>query len=266
MDTFKYQSMLTRNAMPARPQFSIIIACKNPGPQLARAAESVWDQTDTSNELVVVDGASTDGTRDWLETHGARLGGFLSEPDRGVYEAMNKGARLAHGEWLLFLGADDRLASTNTLAEVHQIAAAIPEARWLCGSASYADGRVWPAPVRPNVRYRNFLHHQAAFYHRSLFERFQYDETLRIQADYDLNLRLWCAGIRPVPLPVRVAICSAGGLSDGGHWANYREEIAVRHRYFPAWRCAVWDAGSVARWLRKRIVRSSPHAQGSFCL
>ena len=255
MDTFEYQTMLARNAMPARPQFSIIIVCKNPGPQLARAAESVWAQTETSSELVIVDGASTDGSRDWLEAHRARLGGFLSEPDSGVYEAMNKGIRLSGGEWLLFLGADDRLASANTLAEVLKSASSAPNNRWLCGSASYADGRVWPAPERPNVYYRNFLHHQAAFYHRSLFERFRYDEALHIQADYDLNLQLWCAGIRPEPLPVRVAICGTGGLSDRGRWANYREEIAVRHRHFPAWQFAGWDAFSVLRFLRKKLIR-----------
>ena len=58
------------------------------------------------------------------------------------------------------------------------------------------------------------------------------------------------------PLPLRIAACGVRGLSDAGRWRGYHEEIAVRHRYFPAWRCALWDALSVVRYVRKKIVRS----------
>ena len=247
--------MLDADAMPTPPQVSVIVTCKNPGPALSPALESLWAQQEPAPEIVVVDGASTDGTREWLEERRPRLGALLSESDHGVYEAMNKGAQLARGPWVLFLGADDRLASPDVLARAGATLAKAGDSLLFAGEAAYADGRIWPAPAEPNVRYRNFLHHQATFYHRSLFERFRYDETLRIQADYDLNLRLWYAGIRPQPLPMQVAICGPGGLSDGGRWANYREEIAIRHRHFPDWQCAGWDTLSVLRFLRKTLIR-----------
>jgi len=240
--------------MPApAPFFSIILVCRNPGPRLQAALESVWTQRGTEIETVVIDGASTDGTAAWLEARRDRLGAWLSEPDTGVYQAMNKGVQQARGRWLLFLGADDVLAGPQVLDHVR---AAIGETAGglFCGEAAYADGRIWRAPVNPRVRYRNFLHHQACFYHRSVFARSAFDEALTLQADYDFNLRLWQAGVRPQPLALRVAVCATGGLSDAGRWTNYREEIAVRHRHFPAWQCWGWDLASVARFLRKQFV------------
>ena len=236
------------------PTFSVIIACRNPGQKIRDALQSVIIQREVSFEVVVVDGDSRDGTAAWMAEQQSPNIIILSEPDHGVYEAMNKGVKLAQGSWLLFLGADDRLADPSVLAKVQDAIGKAGEGVF-CGEAEYSDGRIWPAPTQPKPSHRNFLHHQATFYHRSLFQRFRYDETLHIQADYDLNLRLWLAAVRPKPLPIRVARCQAGGLSDGGHWANYREEIVIRHRYFPLLRCVLWDAGSFVRYLRKRMVR-----------
>jgi putative colanic acid biosynthesis glycosyltransferase len=236
------------------PLLTVIVACRNPGERLRAALASVWAQQPAPPELVVADGASTDGTRDWLEQNRARISTLIAEPDHGVYDAMNKGVAAARGDWVLFLGADDRLAGDRVLAEA---------AHWLgktsagvaAGEAAYADGRVYQLAMRPRVLARNFIHHQAAFYRRSLFaENGGFDTSLAIMGDYDLNLRLWKNRVAFRPLPLRIATCGTGGLSDAGRWAGYAEEIRVRHRHFPAWRCWPWDAGSVARWLRKRLL------------
>jgi glycosyltransferase involved in cell wall biosynthesis len=240
--------------MSPLPLLTVVVACRNPGARLRAALESVWAQQPAAPELVVIDGASTDGTREWLEQNRARIAVLVSEPDRGVYDAMNKGVAAARGEWVLFLGADDQLAGDRVLAEA---------SHWLgktsagvaAGEATYADGRIYQLAVRPNVLARNFVHHQAAFYRRSLFaENGGFDASLAIMGDYDLNLRLWKSRVAFRPLPLRIATCGTGGLSDAGRWAGYAEEIRVRHRHHPAWRCWLWDAGSIARWLRKRLL------------
>lgn len=248
--------MLPPNAMSApAPLFSVIVACKNPGPRLQAALASVWAQRGASCEAVVIDGGSRDGTREWLESRRAELGAFVSESDAGVYDAMNKGVARARGAWLLFLGADDRLAGNDVLARVADRLGASP-AEVGCGRARFEDGRWYAAAAARAAIRRNFLHHQAAFYRRELFgQHGGFDPGLRIMGDYDFNLRLLRRGVRFATWPVHVADCAAGGLSDGGSWQGYREEIAVRHRHFPAWRCWLWNLGSIARYVRKSAVR-----------
>jgi hypothetical protein len=96
--------------MSAAPSVSVIVVTKNPGSRLSAALESVWAQRHVTLELIVIDGASTDGTREFLERHRDRIAVLVSEPDAGVYDAMNKGIARATGDWIYFLGGDDRLA------------------------------------------------------------------------------------------------------------------------------------------------------------
>lgn len=205
----------------------------------------------------MIDGASTDGTAAWLQARRDRIATLISEPDEGVYFAMNKGIAHARGEWLYFLGADDRLSGDRVLSEtVNWMRKS--ESGVVCGEAAYDDGRIYKLRSRPNTIARNFVHHQAAFYRRTLFaENGDFDTSLRVMADYDFNLRIWKSRVRFKPLPLRIAACGIAGLSDGGGWHGYREEITVRRRYFPAARCWWWDALSITRYLRKKIVRSA---------
>lgn len=255
MDTPGRWALVFPNAMSAAPLVSLIVVCRNPGPALRAALASVRAQT-AAAEVIVIDGASTDGTAAWLEKQRKHLAALVSEPDGGVYDAMNKGVALARGEWILFLGADDRLAADGVLAEA---------ARWLtrtdagvaAGEIAYTDGRVYRMRSRVNPRARNFVHHQGAFYRRQLFaEQGGFDPTFAVMADYELNLRLWKRRVAFKPVPLRIAVCGAGGLSDRGAWRGYREEIAVRHRYYSPLRCLGWDALSVVRYARKKIVRT----------
>jgi glycosyltransferase involved in cell wall biosynthesis len=259
VDTTHYNPKLTPNAMPALPPpISIILVCKNPGPRLAEALESFLSQRDLSPELIVIDGASTDGTVAWLEQHRARLAHFSSAPDTGVYDAMNRAVALARGEWILFLGADDCLTAPEVLALAAILLARTP-ADIAAGEAAYTDGRIYTFDPDANPCARNFIHHQAAFYRRALFAAHgAFDPSYTLLADYEFNLRLHRAGARFASLPLRLAICGIGGLSDAGNWRTYREEIAIRHRYFPLARSALWDALSVVRFIRKKIVRRRP--------
>jgi len=248
--------MLGAKAMPApTPIISVIVVCKNPGPRLPAALGSIWDQRPVPAELIVVDGGSTDGTREWLESQRSRIATLISEPDRGVYDAMNKGLAAAHGDWVLFLGADDRLAGETVLGEaIHWMGE--NKADVAIGEAAYDDGRIYQLGPRVNPVARNFVHHQAAFYRRKLFhEHGCFDPSLAIMADYEFNLRLWKKHAGFKSLPLCIATCGSGGLSDAGRWHGYGEEIRVRHRYFSWWHCLPWDTLSVLRFFRKKLVR-----------
>lgn len=241
---------------------SVVVVCKDPGPSLHASLESVWSQREVDLELIVIDGASRDGTSQWLEAQRARLAVLRSERDTGVYDAMNKGVAATRGDWVLFLGADDRLATDTVL---HQIADTLAntEAQVVVGEVRYDDGRVYRLGPRAHPVARNFMHHQGTLYRRGVFAKYgRFDPALSIMADYDFNLRLWKAKVRFVSLPLLLARCGSGGLSDAGGWRGYREEITVRHRHFPFASCLFWDAISFVRFLRKKAVRAWPFRHG----
>lgn len=241
--------------MSAAPTFSVILVCKNPGRALAAAVASVEHQQDCAAELIVIDGGSTDGTVPWLEARRSNFGMLVSEPDAGIYDAMNKGVGHARGAWVYFLGADDQLASDTVLRDVAAFARTTPAAV-LAGEAEFADGRRYAFSPAARWIVRNSLHHQAAFYRRTLFrDHGAFDTSLRIMGDYDFNVRLQQAGVPFASMPLRVARCGSNGVSDSGRWRGYREEITVRHRHFSALRCSVWDVASAARFLRKKSLR-----------
>jgi putative colanic acid biosynthesis glycosyltransferase len=241
--------------MSAAPTLSVIVVCLNPGSRLAAALASVWEQRHVHAELIVIDGGSNDGTVAWLEAQRSRLAAFVSEPDGGVYDAMNKGIARARGEWVYFLGADDRLAGDMVLSETVNWMKKT-EAGVVVGEAAFDDGRIYKLRSQVNAVARNFVHHQGAFYRRSLFEENgAFDPAFAVQADYEFNVRLWKSRVRFKPIPLRIAACGVGGISDGGGWRVYREEIAVRHRYFSLVRALPWDMLSLVRYARKQFVR-----------
>ena len=245
------------------PLISVIVVCKDPGLRLRDALASVWAQhISPLPELIVVDGGSEDGSRVWLASQRSRLATLIMEPDKGVYDAMNKGLAAAHGEWVFFLGADDRFFHDAVLNRT-QSALKQSTSGIVVGEIAYEDGRVYSLPAKPKPIERNFVHHQGAFYRRTLFAEYgTFDPSLAVMGDYDFNLRLWKKKVAFTALPLRTTVCGGGGLSDSGKWRGYGEEITVRHRHFPAWQCWLWDLGAVVRFIRKKSVRPAPRANG----
>ena len=108
---------IIKTPVPGFPLVSIITVVKNGEASLTRAIEGVKGQTYPNREHIVIDGGSTDGTLDILNAH-HEVDLWISEPDRGIYDAMDKGIDLSRGTWLYFLGVDDVLNSPGTLASV----------------------------------------------------------------------------------------------------------------------------------------------------
>jgi glycosyltransferase involved in cell wall biosynthesis len=164
-------------------------------------------------EILVIDGGSTDGTPDMLRAHGDRLR-WISEPDNGVYDAMNKGVARARGRWLLFLGAGDRLRP-GVLARV---APRLPRntLAFVYGNALMHDkGVVWDGPWTPEkFRTRNICH-QAIFYGRAVFSLLgKYDTRFRVLADYEMNMRCFAEKrVRKIFIDEVISDYEGGGFS-----------------------------------------------------
>lgn len=195
--------------MSPEPLVSIVTPCLNPGERLARCLDSVAAQTYPHVEHVVVDGGSTDGTVELLRERGVR---FVSEPDDGQAQAINKGFRIANGDWLGWLNADDQL--TPRSAELAMAAAArSPSAGWIYGRCEIREGSehsIYEPPARigrRTLRERNLLAQPGTLVARWALDRVgPLDEQFDLVMDFDLWLRLLAAGVPLVYVPEVLAI------------------------------------------------------------
>ena len=238
----------------ARPTFTVVTATFNNGHLLPKCLESVAAQQGVSVEQVVIDGGSSDGTAALLRAWEDRLGAWVSERDSGIAEAMNKGIERAHGEWLLFLHADDVLDSPHSLAGV------LPELESSGADIVGFPIRYGAAPgrvVHPRggtawLRLKTGLLHQGTFIRRRVFDRVGvHDTSLKIAMDYDFFLRAWLAGVRiatrPGPIPSRM---SDGGVSSRRDWPALSRRLAEERRIHLSHARGPWQrAGYAAYWL-----------------
>ena len=181
------------------PTISIVMAVFGEAGVLDASLDRLAAQTYRDVDLVVIDGGSTDGTRDLLERRSASIGYWVSEPARGIYHAWNKGLAAARGDWITFMGADDQYATPDSLAWVAEALAGVdPGVSIAYGRLDLvaADGRVlrhlgepWPA-IRAGFRQSMTIPHPAAFYRASFFaDNGGFDESFRIVGDYEIMLR-----------------------------------------------------------------------------
>jgi glycosyltransferase involved in cell wall biosynthesis len=181
-------------------QFYIVVAVLNGQNYLERCLNSVLEQQYSNRKLIVIDGGSTDGTVEIIKKYQADLVWWVSEPDQGIYDAWNKALPHIENGWVLFLGADDILYSSDVLtlaADLLQFAD--PAIRVAYGRVSVVDEQDKPLAMKGvswKVAGKSFtsimtLPHQGVFHHSSLFQKVgNFNSELKIAGDYDLLLRV----------------------------------------------------------------------------
>jgi glycosyltransferase involved in cell wall biosynthesis len=186
--------MQTADGNTSLPLVTVITAVFNGERFLAGCIESVLNQTYPNLEHIVLDGGSSDGTIDILRKYNDRIAFWKSEPDRGIYDAWNKGLREAQGDWICFLGADDEFLP-DAISTYMDLAKENPSAEFLSSriQISYSTGN--KRTVGEPWKWRRFSRfmcscHVGSMHRRSLFDRLgKYDISYRTVADYEFLLR-----------------------------------------------------------------------------
>lgn len=202
-------------------KISIITVCKNTKETLQETFESIFSQTYQNFELVVIDGGSTDGTLDIIEKNRDKIACFVSEPDTGVYNAMNKGIKAATGDILYFLNANDSLCDNDVFKKIVPYFQGEGNLDLLYGNIKYTrDKNVCGICKHNDFRSvltfldRNICH-QAIFYNSQVFKKYgPYDETYKIFADYEYNVKLFVKHrIKAKYIDLFIACFETDGLS-----------------------------------------------------
>lgn len=187
-------------------------------------------------EWVVIDGASTDGTVSIAKSFSSAPLLLISEPDAGIYNAMNKGVAKARGDYLFFLNSDDSLCDSYVLADVARYLEAHQLVELLYGNVIYSwpDRRVLRtfAHINEDTLLLEDLCHQAVFAKRDLFERIGgFNERFSINADYDWLIRVFRDGIHRRRISREIAVFTVGGAHTKNLSKLAEERREVRLQY-----------------------------------
>lgn len=222
------------------PKFSIITVCYNAEATLEDTIQSVISQTYHHVEYIIVDGASKDRTMDIVNRYRDRIAVVVSEPDKGLYDAMNKGIRLATGNYLCFLNAGDSFHEDDTLQQmVHSIhTLQLPDV--LYGETELVDHeghflRMRRLQAPEHLTWKSFRQgmlvcHQAFFPRRDLV--MPYDLRYRFSADFD-----WCIKIMKKSKVLHNTHLTlidylAEGMTTRNHQASLKERFRIMARHY----------------------------------
>lgn len=238
--------------------FSIIICTHNSKDKLPKTLDSIWGQDFSDFEVVVVDGASADGTVEILKEYEKKFSGrlrWISEPDSGIYNAMNKGARLAEGDFLNVVGAGDWM-EPGALKAVGDWIKGNPQA-----SAVYGRTRIWSEDLKESRIFQSLvedlpfqpMQHPALYYRCNCHEKFGfYDESYAIAADYLFCLKVFWAGrTRAERIDPVVVNFVLDGVSSQKKWRCRRETWRARREM--GLRSNLWFdlKNEIKHWIKK---------------
>ncbi|MDD3021036.1 MAG: glycosyltransferase family 2 protein [Alphaproteobacteria bacterium] len=193
---------------------SIITITFNNRTGLKKTAQSILSQTCTDYEWIIIDGASTDGTQDDFPLY--KTAQITSEPDHGIYDAMNKGIKAATGKYIIFMNAGDQFATPEILQSVSEETAG--QFFDLVYGDSYEEQEqeipfYKSAKPATSIHHGLFTHHQSIFYNRLSLEDLRYDTKYKIAADYDLTLRFLQRHDQSLYIAEPICIYEGGGIS-----------------------------------------------------
>jgi glycosyltransferase involved in cell wall biosynthesis len=215
---------------------SIVTVCFNSAKTIRRALESIRQQTYSQIEVIIIDGASTDDTVKIASEYKDLLITIVSEKDKGIYDAMNKGVSLASGDVVYFLNSDDELIGASIIADAVSQFQLNGTLDMLYGDVVLRTPDSDHYRTHHHINKKNVLHtgicHQAIFARRSLFDKTNgFNLNFRIYADFDWIIRVFRANFSIKYFPRMVSVFHSGGASMADEKYNLQERLMVQHQY-----------------------------------
>ena len=207
------------------PKFSVITVTYNAEKVLEDTIQSVIAQTYHHVEYIIVDGASKDGTLSIIDRYRPRIHTVVSEPDKGLYDAMNKGVRMCSGEWVIFMNAGDLFASDDVLQLVFG-----KKQQWEA-DIIYGDvvknGEVKQAPANYYLYHRMIFCHQSVFVRRSCLLDIPFDTRHKLSADLKFFIEQYQRHARFMHIGIPISIFDTSGVSNSQRSKGLYDNIRV---------------------------------------
>ncbi|MDD3254370.1 MAG: glycosyltransferase family 2 protein [Parabacteroides sp.] len=217
------------------PKISIITATYNSEKTLSETIESILKQTYKNIEYIIIDGNSKDSTINIIQKYEKQFEGklkWISEPDKGIYDAWNKGIAISTGEWICFIGSDDTFYP-SALQEYINLIIENPESNFISSKIRFVDknmntikiiGKPWSKKMLSYC----VIAHPGSMHSRSLFNKYgNYSLEYNIASDYDFLLRCY-NDIHYSFLPQTTVNMKDGGVSNTNVWLAFKEVRKIK--------------------------------------
>lgn len=247
-------------------KITIITVCYNAESVIEDTIRSILGQTYSNVEFIVIDGGSKDATISIINKYYNRISKVLSEPDNGIYDAMNKGIALATGDYINFMNAGDTFYSDNVLVKVAEKTCGIDV---LFGDkAIVKDGVVYRDRAKPFYEHLP-LHHSMGFNHQCTFvktelaKKYPFDQRYKLAADYNMIIELYRHSCTFMQLDLIVANFDLKGVSNTNQYLHLYERLMIDCPNKPLINslkahCHVYKRKLVC-WVRDIIFRVCPY-------
>ena len=245
-------------------KFSIITIGFNDKVGLEKTIGSVVNQEYPNVEYIVIDGASTDGSKELLEENSSKINYWVSEPDKGIYDAMNKGIKHATGDYVLFLNSGDLFLHSQTLSVIATVVGARPNIDVFHGKCVYTDFDNQFTMETPEVWFNlktalvSALPHQSTYYKRSGFStNGNFDASYKILGDQAWNVAGLKKGLKFHYVNCHTSICTLGGISTNLKHRESENKKIIRDNYTKSEFISAWSYNVLKYiWRRDKFVIS----------
>ncbi len=203
--------------------FSIVTVSFNAALTIEKTFSSIVKYKNSQIEYIVIDGGSSDGTIELIKKYNKYIDKWLSENDEGIYDAMNKGVKIASGKWVLFLGADDLLSFDLTLLQ-HSLEDGIS---YYGNVRLLSSGNIYDGSFNRYKILKKNICHQAILYYGDILRERPFDKRYRIAADYEMNLFIF--GSQPSKIKyinIVIAYFNDAGIS------SIKKDLTFSSRFF----------------------------------
>ena len=212
-------------------KLSVITINYNNRDGLRKTIESVVNQTYKDFEYIVIDGGSTDGSVDVIKEYAGKIDYWVSEPDKGIYNAMNKGIDVAKGEYLNFMNSGDTFCNNDT---VECVFIKNNQSDIICGNTMMPTKHEPPNEITFKTMFSGTICHQSAFIKTSLMRKYRYDENLKIVADRKFFIEALILGNSSYSaIDVDVVNYDINGLSSNNRFLSDYEHSKVIEELIP---------------------------------
>jgi glycosyltransferase involved in cell wall biosynthesis len=224
----------------------VVTVVYNGAQHLEQAIQSVINQDYENIEYIIIDGGSTDGAVDIIRKYGEKIAYWVSEPDQGIFHAMNKGIKKATGDYIGILNADDWYEPgiiRKVAAEARKAKILAEIMGWSGWDVLYCDYYHYDEELSETGKVKRFstreywkgmsILHQSMFVNRQIYERFgKYNLAYRLAADYDFLLRIVAEGVEFVKIETHGLNFRRGGESTMRMRESIREASKINRQYF----------------------------------